>query len=262
MGAKMADHQRSVLMSELRAPELRELANPQTIVLIPVASIEQHGPHLPVMTDTLLASEVCRRAALGAVERSKPAIVTECVWSGLSEHHMSLGATITLDFMTFQSLIDGVVESLFRHGFRRFLLVNGHGGNIHALKTIVDELSFELDDADVRYLTYWQAAAAELGGELETQKSIRHACEAETSMVMALRPDLVDGTAFEQAKCADLRDQDGPPEPIYRWQSFAAKTPSGALGDPTAASAEKGEKLLSIASHALAERISAEGFWT
>ena len=111
----------------LKAHELRALAKKDAIVIVPVGSTEQHGPHMPVQTDARLASEVAQRTARQITDRA-PVIVTPPVWTGLAEHHMSLGGTITLDFDAFSRLLCGIVGSLARHGFRRILLLNGHGG--------------------------------------------------------------------------------------------------------------------------------------
>lgn len=252
--------QRSVHWSELRLPELKELATPGTIVIVPVASIEQHGPHLPVVTDTMLAREVAARSA-AIVAETTPCLVTECIWTGLSEHHMRLGGTFTLDFASFLAVIGGVVHSLHRHGFDKVFLMNAHGGNIAALQTVVEELTRELGMKLVT-ATYWTLGAKELGAHLERQRGIRHACEAETSMMMAIAPDLVDPSRFDEAACPDPRDEKGAiDDRSYRWRSFADRTPSGALGDPRAASAEKGEKLLAMAAQCVAAKLVDEGFW-
>ena len=255
--------QRTVRWGELRASELRALAAAKSAVIVPVASIEQHGPHLPTMTDTLLSETVAVEAARLAVQAGQPTVVTPPVWSGLSEHHMQLGATLTLDFAGFLALLQGVVRSLARHGFDRVLLLNGHGGNVAALKTVVEEISRELPQLALVTATYWHLAADVLDPILTTQRSIRHACEAETSMVWALRPDLVDPSAFAAARCTDPRDAaDTHDDGVYRWRSFAAMTPSGALGDPTAASIAKGERLLALAATRLAQRLAEPAFWS
>jgi creatinine amidohydrolase len=252
--------QRSVHWSELRWPELKELATPETIVIIPVASIEQHGPHLPVVTDTMLAREVAARSA-AIVADTTPCLVTECIWTGLSEHHMRIGGTFTLDFSSFLAVISGVVHSLHRHGFDKVFLMNAHGGNIAALQTVVEELTRDLGMKLVT-ATYWTLGAKELGALLERQKGIRHACEAETSMMMAIAPDLVDTERFEEAAFPDPRDEDGAVgDASYRWQSFADRTPSGALGDPRAATAEKGMMLLDTAARSTAAKLLDPAFW-
>ena len=253
--------QRSVLFSTLRWPELKELADQETIVIVPVAAIEQHGPHLPVATDTLLAREVAKRAAEISV-KTTPTLVTECIWAGLSEHHMAFGGTITLDFQTFLEIVGGVVRSLHRHGFRKICLLNAHGGNIAALRTIVEELTRDLDLPHLVCATYWTLGAKALAQHLERQKGIRHACEAETSMMMAIAPDLVDVSRFDEAACPDPRDaDDAVDDDSYRWMSFADRTPSGAIGDPRAASAEKGAALLNTAADQVAKKLMQASFW-
>jgi creatinine amidohydrolase len=252
--------QRTVHWSELRWPELKELATAETIVIVPVAAIEQHGPHLPVVTDTMLAREVAAQSAR-IVAETKPCLITECIWTGLSEHHMRFGGTFTLDFPTFLAVIGGVVRSLHRQGFDKVFLMNAHGGNIAALQTVVEELTRELGMRLVT-ATYWTLGAKELGAHLERQKGIRHACEAETSMMMAIAPDLVDPSRFEEAACPDPRDEDDAiDDRSYRWLSFADRTPSGVLGDPRAASAKKGRVLLDEAARCVAAKLLDPAFW-
>ncbi len=244
-----------VRWDHLKAHELRALAAQAASVVVPVAAIEQHGPHLPVMVDSLLCSAIAERAARRLAGR-RPLVVAPTVWSGLSEHHMAFGGTITLDFPTFCALLRCVCRSLQRHGFERVLLLNGHGGNEAALRVVVEQLTAELG-LNLATATYWQLAAEPFRAILERQSGVRHACEAETSMVLALRPELVDAARFEEARTTET--EAGPA--AYRWQSFAERTASGALGDPTAASAGKGERLLEAAAAAVADLLLNEDFW-
>jgi creatinine amidohydrolase len=245
----------------LKAPELRELAKRNAVVIVPVASTEQDGPHLPTQVDCLLAGEIARRAAQQA-SKTLPTLVTPVVWTGLAEHHMSLGATISLDFDTFFAVLRGVCRSLVRDGFRNILLLNGHGGNIAALTVIVNELAPELD-APIATTTYWLLAQAAFAKILEKQSNVRHACEAETSMVLALKPELVDMSKAAEAvgpTAPELPDVIGTTA-AHRWQSFKSRTSHGAIGDPRAATAEKGERLLQAAADAVAALIANDKFW-
>jgi creatinine amidohydrolase len=245
----------------LKAPALREFAKKDTVVIVPVASTEQHGPHLPTQVDCLLVGEIARRAAAQA-STAVPTIVTPVVWTGLAEHHMSLGATISLDYDTFFAVLRGICRSLTRHGFRKILLLNGHGGNIAALTVAVNELAPALD-APIATATYWLLAQKEFSAILERQASVRHACEAETSMVLALRPDLVDMSLSTEAvgptspELADIIKTSA----AHRWQSFRSRTSHGAIGDPRAASAEKGERLLQAAGNSVAALVANMDFW-
>jgi creatinine amidohydrolase len=248
----------SVEWAKLRAAELRALAAEDAIVVVPVASIEQHGPHLPVQTDTLLCSEVCRRAA-EEVAKTRPIVVSPCVWSGLSEHHMPFGGTLSLDFQAFFGLLRGVLRSLQRHGFRRVALINGHGGNIAALRVVVDELSPEMD-LHLATATYWPCAEVAFAEILERQPGVHHACEAETAMVMAVAPELVDLARLDEAE-AGATPSRASAEGLYRWRSFAARSKNGVIGHPAAASAAKGERLLEAATTGLAAALLDESFW-
>lgn len=245
----------------LRAPELRALAKRDAVAILPVGSIEQHGPHLPTQVDALLAGEVARRAARKAAATT-PVVVAPTVWSGLAEHHMSLGATLSLDFDAFFALLRGLTRSLVRHGFRRVLLLNGHGGNIAALTVIANELGVALD-APIATTSYWMLARDEFKAILERQTTVRHACEAETSMLLALAPELVDMVAAQDAVGPTARElaEVAGSEAAHRWRSFASRTSHGAIGDPRAASAEKGERLLEAAAGAVAKLVANREFW-
>ncbi|HVM10860.1 MAG TPA: creatininase family protein [Actinomycetota bacterium] len=245
----------------LRAAEIRERSRPETVVIVPVASTEQHGPHLTTEVDCALVGEIARRAARIA-EAQCPVLVTPVLWTGLAEHHMSLGGTITLDFATFSALVKGVCRSLVRQGFGRILLLNGHGGNIAALTVIVNEIAPELD-SPIATATYWLLAAKEFGAILEDQPNVRHACEAETSMMLAIRPERVDMLAAAETvgpTGREVADVIGS-EAAHRWRSFEARTSHGVIGVPRRASAAKGEALLQAAAEAVSRCVIAREFW-
>ena len=247
--------------SRMKASEINALAELKTVVIVPVASTEQHGPHLPTQVDCLLVGAIAERAAHLA-QASIPVIVTPTIWSGLAEHHMGLGGTLSLDFPAFFRILRGVCRSIVRDGFERILLLNGHGGNIAALTVAVNELSPELG-VPLATATYWLLAQEAFGKILEKQTNVRHACEAETSMVLALAPELVDMKLAVNAvgpTAKEIAQVVGPG--AHRWQTFKARTNHGAIGDPSAASAEKGEKLLDAAAQAVATLIRNEEFWT
>ena len=151
-------------------------------------------------------------------------------------------------------------DSILRHGFKRIVLLNGHGGNIKALDVIVGELRHELD-AIIVSTTYWLVSKVTQAYEdiLDQQQGVRHACEAETSMVLALKPHLVDQEAMRSLEAPDetLRRTDG----LYRWQAFDEMTASGVIGTPSAATADKGERLLEAAAIGLEESLLSGDVW-
>ncbi len=249
-----------IYWEQLRSPQLKSLADVNAIVVVPVGSMEQHGPHLPVKVDALLATEVARRAAL-KVQTHQPILVTPTVWCGLAEHHMDFCGTLTLDFETFHVLLRNLCRSIRHHGFQRIFLLNGHGGNIAALNVICSELVRELDGLRVVSGTYWTLpeVAEKFAEILEVQQNVRHAGEAETSMMLALEPELVDQSILNQA--------DGTPEiPFYgsgvsRWVSFKEVSANGVIGSPSVATAAKGELLLEVASEGIAGVLQNPTLW-
>ena len=245
----------------LKAHELNALAKRDAVVIVPVGSTEQHGPHLPVQVDALLASEVTRRAAAKLAAAGTPVVTLPAVWTGLAEHHMAFGGTITLDLETFHRLVRCICQSIIRHGFKRVLLLNGHGGNITALNAIVGELARDLG-VPIATTSYWtlDETAKSYAKILERQTNVRHACEAETSMLLRLKPELVDRDAIRaigDTPMEVLTSHKG----MYRYRSFRDFTESGVIGDPSVATAEKGERLLDAAAQAVAEAVTVPGFW-
>ncbi|HEY4042906.1 MAG TPA: creatininase family protein [Rhodopila sp.] len=246
---------------KLRADELREQARRDALVILPIASLEQHGPHLPVEVDSILGETVAARTAEKIQNKGQQVLVLPVIWTGLSEHHMSFGGTITLDNPTFVAMIGGVVRSVLRHGFRRVVLLNAHGGNENALRTITDALTPELGVPIVQF-TYWYAAAVAIAKILETQGGLQHACEAETAMMMAVRPDLVAVDRIPLAKSnttPDVSDVVG--GGVYLWRSIGSRSSSGVIGNPHAATPEKGEALFDAISSALADKLCNKDLW-
>lgn len=246
---------------KLRADQLRALAEQDAIVLLPVGSMEQHGPHLPVEVDSALGEAVAIRIAQETAARGQPTVALPPVWTGLSEHHMSFGGTITIELATMVALIGDICRSLVRHGFRRLALLNSHGGNENALRSIADDLSPKLGVAIVEFC-YWHAAAEPIAAILETQRALLHACEAETSMMLAVRPG---GAAMDRvALCnappsTELEDVVGPG--MYRWRALGSRTSSGVIGNPAAASAEKGARLLAGIAEDIAGKLANPRLW-
>lgn len=248
-----------VSWERLKASELRALAQEKAVVIIPVAAIEQHGPHLPTMTDTRIGYALAVRAARKAYA-TRPTIVTPVVWSGLSEHHMAFGGTLTLRPSTFLAILEDLVLALKRHGFTDILISNSHGGNQIAIQQAAASLAME-HDLKVVATTYINEAMAAIAEILEDQPTIMHAGEGETSMMMALEPALVDGSDLANVGNAKPRAYTRAGKGSYRWRPFGSITKTGVSGNPSRANAEKGEALLRVISDALAEMIADPETW-
>jgi creatinine amidohydrolase len=174
----------------LTAEELRARATQGALAILPVASTEQHGPHLATGVDDVLCAEVCRRAGRMLVQRGVPVVVAPTLWVGLAEHHVAFGGSFTLSLATYHALLRDLCRSILRAGFQKIVIVNGHGGNMSALNALTVDLTRELD-APIATTTYFLLADEAFAAILEDQSAVLHACEAETSMMMAVRPDLV-----------------------------------------------------------------------
>jgi len=152
-----------------------------------------------------------------------------------------------------------VAVALARQGFERMLISNSHGGNHVAIQAAAEAISMDLGMTVVA-TTYFREDPAALGAHLDDQDGVLHACEAETSMMLALAPDLVDTSDLAAA----AGPKDGPTgagRASYRWRPFQHLTANGVLGDPSRASAEKGERLLDAASGAVAALLADPAVW-
>lgn len=259
---KPQGEQPEVRWDRMTAPALRKLARQKTVVIIPIGATEQHGPHLPVQVDWRLAYEVSLRAAR-LMDGRQRAIVTPAIPFGMSEHHMSLGGTLTLNFSAMAAVVGCVVRSAARHGFKRIFVLNGHGGNIAALETIITELTIELQ-LPLAAGTYWQLAAKSIGEILEHQAGVLHACEAETSMLQALSPETVLPLkkSYQTALVPGLSAIEGVNPGVYRWQQLSTRSKLGLVGESWAATPEKGRQLLDAVSADVADALSNQKLWT
>ncbi len=237
----------SVLWMDLTAEELRAKAAVDAVVILPVASIEQHGPHLPVGVDTVLCGGVCKAAAERASEVEL--VVAPTLWCGMAEHHMAFGGTFTFDIPTYRAVLLSLLKSIERHGFHRVLIVNGHGGNIAALTAFLPDFARETR-LHVEATTYFLLAQDALPSLLEDQQGVQHACEVETSMMMVLAP----GSVREPRLTEAFGARDGAPgrATVSRHRSFREMTETGVIGDARRASVEKGRACLDACAEALA----------
>ncbi|HWA98011.1 MAG TPA: creatininase family protein [Pirellulales bacterium] len=228
-------------LAELSSYAIAELPK-ATPVVIPLAAMEQHGRHLPLATDSLLCAEVLRRAEERLADR---VLVAPLQWLGNSDHHLEFCGTMSAGPRTYLDLLNDVLETFLTHGFRRLVLFNGHGGNdVPARQAIFETRQRHRRRSDLLLLltTYW--ALGSKPQEIEpslVQRQMGHACEWETSMMLRLRPDLVgDYQSLEPIS------QTMPLEPAAQGWITPDRSQVGHIGNPSAATAVKGEKLLSI----------------
>jgi creatinine amidohydrolase len=228
---------------ELNVPQVEALDRNETALILPLGSVEQHGRHMPLGTDTILASSL----ALAAADRRRRQIVAlPSPWYGFSLHHMAFAGTITLQGSTMIAMVEDIVAGLVAHGFRRILLLNGHGGNSGVIDVLASTLGHRFHGkARIAALTYFQLARQTIASmRASPTGGMGHACEFETAMMLHLRPELV---ALENAVSTypdpgssflttDLLGTTA----VRTYHDFKDLSESGTLGDPLLATAEKG----------------------
>ncbi len=255
----------SVHLADLKWKDVQALVREDPVAVVPIGAFEQHGHHLPLRVDAFLCGEVARRSVEDAASRGAKAVVTPTVWTGYSPHHMDFPGTVTLDAETFMSLVMHVARSLHAHGFRKILLLNGHGGNMNLLKTVVQRLRFE-HDVDVAAASYWDFALDTIASWRQSDVGgINHAGEMETALMLALDPDAVDETAREDLYLERRRHLPADLAvggPVTRAATFAELSSHGAIGAPTLATPERGQELLKAMVEAVSTFVQDFAGWT
>jgi creatinine amidohydrolase len=248
-----------VLWANLTWPEIKEATIDDAIVLIPVGSMEQHGQHLPISTDSINCFEIVQRAAQKVSDKVK-VLVTPALWAGYSAHHMNFPGTISLEVNTLSTVVFQICKCIYAHGFKRIVLVNGHGGNNSALQVASQEIGEKL---------HFPAVVIKLLDLLKDHiQEVRrsrpsayrsHAGELETSLQLVFSPSLIKKNKF--------RKVDTYPSSEYKGKFFVydgnweVMTATGGVGDPSLASKDKGEKLIDIAVSELANFLTEFRTW-
>ncbi len=241
---------RPYVYQDLTWPELRASAATDPVVVLPVGTTEQHGPHLPLSTDYLTAGTIAR----AAVEQIYPhALVMEPVPYSFNEHHMDFPGTINIDAHTIIDYITAIGTSVAHHGFKRIVLFNGHGSNVPFLDVAARMITNKTESI-CALVSWWSLLKPE---DLAWRESpfpggLSHGCEAETSLLLHITPDLVDMTqavrTMDEVQTSeniwwDLAGSSG----VFFQEFFSRNTTTGVQGDPTLATEEKGRLLYAAA---------------
>ncbi len=232
------------------------------IAVLPVGSLEQHGRHLPVGTDTLLVEAVATEAADRATDSGVETVVFPPIWTGFSPHHTPLGGTVTLEKETMLSLLEDVCSSIAEIGFDRILMVNGHGGNGPITSLVAGDLGVRIEGVEVAELTYFELAEDAMESVRAGESgSAYHAGEFETALMLYLYAEHVDLEAASDDPVTPLSAY-SPTDmfeggPLGTRQTYDRMTEEGARGSPTLATAEAGEKLFDAVCDELAAVLAA-----
>jgi creatinine amidohydrolase len=233
-----------------------------TPVLLNIAAIEQHGPHLEVCTDAVIGEHFMTRLDQ---EMGNRMLILPQVKVCCSEHHMDFAGTLTVRHETFLAYVGDILESVLRQGFNRLILFNSHGGNQAIGQVLVEKLGERHAEARIALLTWWRLAAPELAGIRESAPGgVNHACEFETSLMLLTAPDsvrasLVPGMSY--VKTQDWADIDM----LASNRGYLFRTMkeisggTGTVGDPSLATAEKGERISEAVVNALKHVVETMG---
>jgi len=179
-----------LLLQELTRGEIRAIAA-TTMVVLPVGAVEQHGPHLPTGTDFFVVEHLARMATTEAA-RDVPVVVAPTLPFGSSHHHLPFGGTLSLGTELYYRVVYDLVESLISSGFRKCFILNGHGGNSELVQLVARDLALK-HPVHVAAASYWSIARDAFAalGDVTDVRIPGHAGAFETSLIMALRPELV-----------------------------------------------------------------------
>ena len=230
----------SPLLGELTWPEAKKRFEEVDVALLPVGSVEQHGPHLPLDVDAFDAQHLALKVAEACTD-PKP-LVLPLIPYGVSYHHEDFSGTITISPDTLSQLVYEIGMSAARHGITKLVIINGHGGNSPAL-----HFAAQMIDRDAHIFTCvdtGETSDPDIEALAETPNDV-HAGEIETSTTLAVRPELVRlKSARKFIPRFSSRYLDFTSKRSVGWYARVAKiSPSGVLGDPTKASPEKGKKM-------------------
>lgn len=232
-----------ILLSDLTSDETASIRDRTELIVIPVGAHEQHGPALPVSTDTLSVQVLC--ALIGTILRPRVVIAPAIPW-GVSWSHMDRAGTISLRPETLIALVSDMVGSLSRHGFRKFLLVNGHGGNNAALRLASEQCRL-LEGSPLVVPIYSYSLIAAAGREVLGSSAPGHGGGDEASVILSTRSDLVRKEALHNPEVN---------EPLIVMSQIlgavnavlpipqTAYSAVGTTGDASNASAEAGQTIL------------------
>ena len=252
----------TVLMEEMTWREIKQSmeAGKDTAILV-AASIEQHGPHLPTATDTIIGYAVAEAVA----KKLGSALVAPVIRPALSFHHIDFPGTITLRMPTFVKVLEEYCESLKVHGFKNIVLFVSHGGNTDALKAFTPSIAKKIGPEIQLLFVYtlkdnMNAIQVQLAQEgITLGKGGVHSGYTETSIMLMLRPELVD---MEKAAPGLTDEAFYLPENISKSQissfihGIKSQAENGVLGDPTGANADIGKEIFEAKVNDLVEEIS------
>lgn len=242
---------KKVFLNEFTGKEIKEmLENNQLNSAITIfGACENHGWHNPLGPDIFVPTEIAKRVAT----RLDKTVVVPGIPFGTSIHYNHFPLTISLDYRTNILVAEDIFTSLIQHGINNILILNGHDGNIPALEVAARNVKDRYPNASIIYVpAWWEITGVSMSDDFEVWNGLGHGGEGETSIMMAVRPDLVN---LDDAVCQMPNDMIRLGKHASVIFDITEITTTGAIGDPTKATKEKGEKMLNIVVDYLVELI-------
>lgn len=244
-------------LGELTTVEAAEAVTASPVVLIPAGAFEQHGPGMPLATDLLRADHVVEQVAAAVGDR---VVIGPPVPVGVSPHHLAFAGTVTLSTTTFAAVIRDYVDSLHRHGWRKVLVVTGHGGNNATLTAVGQDLLTTHPELQFAWTPVTPLAATVVSG-MDVSEVHGHGGEAETAQMLHIAPELVHRDRLEPGTTAlaeldpvaRLSRRDGHPSLTIRYDRLSR---SGILGDPRTATAAAGSSIVDMVVARIADYVT------
>lgn len=243
--AGIADPPRRHHLAEMTTVEAAAAVDAGTVVLLPSGAFEQHGPAMPMATDLIRAEAVADRVATRLGGR---AVIGPSLPVGVSPHHLAFAGTLSLSTATFAAVVREYLDGLYRHGWRKVMVVTGHGGNNATLTTVAQDLLADRPDLEFAW-TPLTALASEPVAAMRVGEVHGHSGEAETAQMLHLAPGLVHGerlapgtTALSELDpLARLARRRG--HPVLQ-VPYDRLSPDGVLGDPRRATPDDGAAII------------------
>lgn len=237
-------------LTEMSGQEVEAALSRTKLVLLPLGATEAHGPHLPLGTDTMEAREICRRVALKMEAAAMPVVIGPVIPFGTSSFHLGFAGTISISSRTLIALITEIARSLHMSGFRDFVMVHGHDGNLPSMMVAAQEIVDELPDARAVVLNWLTPLSKVYHTIQRSTKAEGHGGEGETSRILVTHPELVrpELGPTHHVPPEQMRKIQGPEHIktgggiFYATRRYKDHTPHGHIGDPSLAAAETGER--------------------
>ncbi len=232
-------------------PEVEEALKTIKVALLPIGSCEQHGPHLELRTDAVRAYEIARRLTS---QLHPETIICPTINYGQSQHHLGFPGTLSLKPRTLMAVVEDILTSLLHHGIRKFLIINGHGGNNPLLQVVASEFKMH-NDVEIA-ISGITPIVADICNKSTGSRFTGHACEVEVSQAMILAPSIVRLNCLEAGKFNQqplIYTSSKYPARISMPYRFDEMTANGALGDATQWSEEFGQVMVDTVLERIAE---------